>query len=171
MLFGFLAGACENAAQASQGNETMDFPRIGLRFDVPEGFLVGRFSDESGIDTPFRDAVVLVDPAQLLDFELEAIPIGDIPAVWVDRPSPTPSIIRRSFEADSTFTVPAGQVWRYPGYPGPYGDQAYYYIVEVGDEEYVEVMAHRKLFRADDMGPSHYDEAILTILNSLEVIP
>ncbi|MEN8144428.1 MAG: hypothetical protein ABFS14_05695, partial [Gemmatimonadota bacterium] len=169
LVVGCQSGAGDAAAQAMEGARAMEFPRIGLGFDVPDGFLVGRFSDGDGIDTPFKNAVVLVQPEQLLEFELEAIPVGDIPAVWVDRPRPGPSIIRRSFEADSTFTVAAGQVWRYPGYPGPYGDQAFYYIVEVGEGEFVEVMGHRTLFRADDMGPSHYDEAILVIIHSLHV--
>ena len=43
---------------------------------------------------------------------------------------------------------------------------------EVGEDDFVEIMAHRTLFRTDDgTSPSHYDEAILAILQSLEVIP
>lgn len=149
----------------------MDFPRIGLRFAVPDGFLVGRFDTSSGIDEPFRDAVVLVEPAQLANFDLEAIPVGDIPALWVNRPAST-SIAGRYIEADSTFTVSAGRVARYPGYPGPYGDQAFYFVVEVGEDDFVEIMSHRTLFRTDDgTSPSHYDEVTLATLESLAVIP
>lgn len=171
LVLGCQGGASESQAQAQEGRRTMDFPRIGLRFAVPDGFLVGRFDASSGIDEPFREAVVLVEPDQLANFDLEAVPVGDIPALWVNRPAST-SVAGRYIEADSIFTVPVGQVARYPGYPGPYGDQAFYYVVEVGEGAFVEIMAHRTLFRSGDgTSPSHYDEAILAILESLEVIP
>lgn len=171
LMLACLGGASASHAQAQEGRQAMDFTRIGLRFVVPDGFLVGRFDTASGIDEPFGDAVVLVEPDQLADFDVNAVPVGDIPAVWVNRPAST-SVAGRYIEADSVFTVSAGQVARYPGYPGPYGDQAFYYVVEVDDDDFVELMAHRILFRTGDgMSPSRYDEAIRVILESLAVIP
>ncbi len=144
---------------------------------MPDGFRVGRFAEdtmhpaavERGFESPWRNAVVLVEPEQLQEYEAGAIPVGEIPVVWVDRPATT-SVVGRIIEADSTFTVPAGEVFRYPGFPGPYGDQAFYFVVRLGEEDYAEVAAHRFLFRTTDMAPSHYDEAVLSILHSLEVI-
>lgn len=175
---GCQAGVSEAATPTNEQVQTVEFPRIGLRFTVPEGFLIGRFAVEplppsaveQGFESPWRNAVVLVEPAQLMDYDLEAIPVGEIPVVWVDRPATVTSVLGRVIEADSTFTVPAGTVFRFPGFPGPYGDQAFYFIVELAEEDYAEVAAHRFSFRTTDMEPSHYDEAVLSILHSLEVI-
>ena len=175
---GCQAGTSEAASPNSEQVQTVEFPRIGLRFTVPEGFLVGRFAEDvlppgaadQGFESPWRDAVVLVEPTQLMEYDLEAIPVGEIPVVWVDRPATTTSVLGRIIEADSTFSVPAGTVFRYPGFPGPYGDQAFYFVVELAAEDYAEIAAHRFSFRTTDMEPSHYDEAIYAILQSLEVI-
>lgn len=179
LLTGCQAAASGSDTHTAEQVQALEFPRIGLRFAVPAGFLVGRFATdptpptavEGEAPSPWENAVVLVEPAQLGRYEIEGVPIGDIPAIWVDRPAMETSVLGRFNEADSTFTVPAGEVYRYPGFPGPYGDQAFYFVVELGEGDYAEVMAHRFLFRTTDMEPSHYDEAILSILGSLEVLP
>lgn len=177
IMSGCQAGSGESSAQTAD-QEVTEFPRIGLRFTVPEGFMVGRFAPDSmppeaaeaGIESPWKNAVVLAEPDQLSGFPIDAIPLGEIPVVWVDRPASTTSVLGRVIETDSTFEISAGTVFRYPGFPGPYGDQAFYFVVKLGDKDYAEVAAHRFLFRTTDMEPSHYDEAILLILGSLEVI-
>ena len=63
-------------------------------------------------------------------------------------------------------------IYRYPGYPGPYGDQAYYYIVPISKNAAVEAYGHRYRFgpsHPDTREASHYDQDLEALLKSLMV--
>lgn len=179
------APACELGAPrpASEGRGDAPTPieveRLGLRFAPPDSFLVGRFAREvlpkpaveAGLEPPFADAVVLVEPGVLErhGFDLDSIPVGEVPVIWIDRSDLTAAIAGR-MEPETTFTVQAGAVRRLAGFPGPYGDQAHYYLLDPGDGPYIEVGAHRYHFRDDPPAETHYDRVIEAIFPTIEVI-
>ncbi len=150
---------------------------LGIRFAYPDSLLVGRFAEDSlppaaveaGMEPPFRDAVILVPPAVLGAHDLQAIPVGDVPVIWLDR-SRSAELAFRVFQPESTYRVTGLAVARFPGFPGPYGDQAHYYVVEVADGEYVEIAAHRHWFGGRAQGETHYDEVIEAIIPTIERI-
>lgn len=173
----------EQALRARERGELVpvDVERLGLRFSAPDSFLVGRFAPqelpaaaaEAGLDPPFVGAVVLVEPRVLerSGFSLDSIPVGEIPVIWIDRSDLTLAIASRIMQPETTFTVAVGTVHRLPGFPGPYGDQAHYYLIEPGDGRPIEVGAHRYRFRdGDPPPPTGYDRVIEAILPTIGVL-
>lgn len=178
--------ATEPREQALRAQERGDLvpievERLALRFSRPDSFLVGRFAPqelpaaaaEAGLDPPFVGAVVLVEPRVLerSGFSLDSIPVGEIPVIWIDRSDLTLAIASRIMQPETTFTVAVGTVHRLPGFPGPYGDQAHYYLIEPGDGRPIEIGAHRYHFRdGDPPPPTGYDRVIEAILPTIGVL-
>lgn len=168
--------ACPPRADAPQESrmKTHEDRTLGLAFSYPDSFLIGRYAPDelpeeavrAGMEPPFARAVVLIHPSQLGNYPLDAIPVGEVPAIWIDRP--ISALARRVFQADSTYEVGAMKVAKFPGFPGPYGDQAFYYIVEFPDGARYELAAHRFLWRTTDMEPTGYDAVIEDIIPTLE---
>jgi hypothetical protein len=173
-----LAG-CDAAREESRANTAsrvtwFEAEELGVRFAYPDSFLVGRFAQEPlppeaaarGLEAPFQNAVVLVHPSQLRSHPLDAIPVGDVPVIWLDRPNSAPALFRL-LEPDSTYSIGPLTVSRFPGFPGPYGENAFYYVAEFPDGEFVELGAHRYLAGAEEPVETHYDRVIEAILESL----
>ena len=65
-------------------------------------------------------------------------------------------------------------MYRLPGYPGPYGDQAFYYLIPISEKRIVEAAAHRYYFRSGKKEMSanppgtDYGAVIESILKSLK---
>lgn len=153
--------------------------RLGLRFTVPDGFVVGRYRSDPvpadaqalGFSPPWENAVVLVEPGVLGDLPLEGIPLGEVPTITIDRLDPRSPVLRMTAAGDS-LTLGTHRVYRLPGYPGPYGDQAFYYLVRLSQNEMVELLAHRHYFdRAEDEWDTGYDQVIEAIIETLEAAP
>jgi hypothetical protein len=152
--------------------------QLEIRFAYPDSLLAGRFRDDPlpqsaidrGMEPPFRNAVVLLPREALGDFDLQAIPVGELPVIWIDR-SIVASGAFRTFPPDSTYETRGLTVSRFPGFPGPYGDQAYFYVVDLGGGDYVEFGGHRFWFRTEEQAETHYDEVIETIIPTLERRP
>ena len=60
-------------------------------------------------------------------------------------------------------------VYKLPGYPGPYGDTAFYYLLPLGDDLVVELFAHRRHMdqARTDTG---YDRVIEGIIATFQII-
>jgi hypothetical protein len=166
----------ERTGEVTENHVLHESDRLSLRFRYPGSFVVGRFAEErlppgadaQGFESPFRDAVVLVEPGQLGDFPLEAIPVGEVPTIsveWVKNP-----IIFSLLREGTEMMIGGRRAFRFPGYPGPYGDQAHYYVVEMGPGRYLELMAHRSYFRDAEMRETAYDHVIEAVIASLEPI-
>ncbi len=148
---------------------------LGLRFAYPDSFLIGSYAPEelppaaveAGMERPFVNAVVLIHPSMLGDYELDAIAVGEESVIWIDRPIST-ELVFRAFPADLTYTIGELEVARFPGYPSPYGDQAHYYIVKFADGEHYELAAHRYFWHTPEMTPTGYDRIIEKIIPTLE---
>ncbi len=153
-------------------------PQLEIRFAYPDSLLAGRFREDPlpqvtldrDMEPPFRNAVVLLPREVLGDHDLLAIPVGELPVISVDR-SIAASGAFKVFQPDSTYETRGLTVSRFPGYPGPYGDQAHFYVVDFGGGDYVELMAHRYWFRTKEHTETRYDEVIETIIPTLEQRP
>ena len=153
----------------------LEVPRLDIRFAYPDSFLAGRFAAESlppaareaGMESPFVNAAVLVAPAVLGDGSLDAIPVGDVPVIWLDR-SPTSERVSQLMPADSVYEVSGNQVRQFPGFPGPYGDQVFYFTVHFGPGDVLELGAHKRFFGGADESETHYDEVIKAVIPTLE---
>ena len=157
----------------------------GFEFAHPDALAVGRYKDtttpeaearmrETGLESPFKHAIVLVDPARLAGRRatLEALPVGEIATVTV---TPTrgqkADFLRRQFFRDQwKATVGGREVYRLPGYPGPYGDAAFYYLLPLRDDLVIELFAHRRHIDAS-RAETGYDRVIEGMIATFKTIP
>lgn len=156
----------------------------GFEFSYPDPLVVGRYKDpatpemearlrETGQVSPWAHAIALVEPSRLgMRGTLDAVPVGDVASITV-----TPSrgqkadFLRRHFFRDQWKTTIGGrEVYRLPGYPGPYGDAAFYYLMPIRDGEVVELFAHRRHLDAART-ETGYDRVIEGIIASFRLIP
>jgi hypothetical protein len=156
----------------------------GFEFSYPDTLAVGRYKDrttpeqeqrmrETGLENPFKHAIALVEPGRLgTRGTLQSIPVGEVATVTV---TPTrghkADFLRRQFFRKEWETAVGGRlVYKLPGFPGPYGDAAFYYLLPVRDDLVVELFAHKKHLdpaRAD----TGYDQVIEGIIASFTTIP
>jgi len=167
---------------------TCEAQALGIRFSYPAGFVVGSFDTTHDLTGHFRRQIVLVDPAELNGLPRTAIPVGDIPTISIGVETGTQAeflarfmdidIVRKFFSAEvaeSEFrrTIGAHTAYRLPGYPGPYGDALFYYLVPLADGRCVELSAHKYYFRKPKGGASggypetHYDRIIERVIETL----
>jgi len=163
--------------------------RLGISFNRPEGFKLGRFKELpmppsleiEGYDSPFKDAAVLVEPAELASprgqvYSVQAIPVGEVPVIWIDRLRGNRARFNRSLlrEGQAKSIGPL-TVYQLPGFPGPYGDSAFYYLIPLEGGDMIEIGAHKFYFRAahsparGELGETHYDNIIETLIATLSV--
>lgn len=178
MGIALLVGA--GSPTAAAGSLAHRSERYGLEFQYPDTFAVGRYRRElspeaeatmkaQGLDVPFANAIVLIERARLVAIRLDAIPIGEVATVTVE-----PWTGRRARFLNEQFnkkqfeiSVGGRAVVRLPGYPGPYGDTAFYYLVPVAEDRAVELYAHRK-YLDGARGDTHYDRMIEGIIAMLK---
>jgi hypothetical protein len=159
---------------------------LGIHFSYPSEFVVGRFDSTHDLTGHFRKMIVLVDPHELGDYSRNAIPVGDLPTIAIGVESDTAGIVLKPFTdidivrkffsvdlRDQEFkkTIGVNTAYRLPGYPGPYGEALYYYLVPLADGRYVELTAHRYFFRKRRDSPTEtlYDNVIEKIIATLTV--
>jgi hypothetical protein len=155
----------------------------GFEFAYPEPLVAGRFRDttspeveaslhERGQESPWKRAVALVDPARLGSRgTVDAIPVGEVAVVSVIAVrGQKADFLRRHFFRDQWKTTVGGrEVYRLPGYPGPYGDALFYYLMPIRDGEVLELFAHRRHLDAART-ETGYDQVIEGIIASFRLI-
>jgi hypothetical protein len=172
------------AVLAAAATHTYRSAEWGFEFAYPDPLVAGRYKDQTtpemeakmrevGQESPWKYAIALVEPARLgTRGTLDAVPVGEVASVTV-----TPArgqkadFLRRHFFRDQwKITVGGRDVYRLPGYPGPYGDAAFYYLMPVRDGLVLELVAHKKHLDATrtDTG---YDRVIEGIIASFRLIP
>jgi hypothetical protein len=172
------------ATLAAAAPHTYRSAEWGFEFDYPDPLVAGRFRDttspemearlrETGQESPWKRAVALVDPARLGSRgTVDAIPVGEIATVSVTAVrGQKADFLRRHFFRDQWKTTIGGrEVYRLPGYPGPYGDAAFYYLMPIRAGEVVELFAHRRHLDAART-ETGYDRVIEGIIASFRLIP
>jgi hypothetical protein len=157
----------------------------GFEFSYPDTLVVGRYKDqmtpeqeaaplrETGLENPFKHAIPLVEPGRLgTRGTLQAIPVGEVATVTVTptRGHKADFLRRQFFRKDWELTVAGRTVYKLPGYPGPYGDAAFYYLLSARDDLVIELFAHKKHLdpARTDTG---YDRVIEGIIASFKIVP
>ena len=169
---------------AADTQKTHSSPSLGIGFKYSSQFLIGKYQKEaspkagkgSGIESSFNNAIVLVEPKQLRGFPLMAIPVGEVPTISLNLQTGRQATFtkRHFFKENYKTTIGNRTIYRLPGYPGPYGDQAFYYLVSATTGKVLEIIAHRYYFRDDPIGrnedlpKTNYDSVIEDIIRSLE---
>ena len=172
------------AALAAAATHTYRSAEWGFEFAYSDPLVVGRYKDQTtpemearmrevGQESPWKHAIALVEPARLgTRGTLDAIPVGEVASITV-----TPArgqkadFLRRHFLRDQWKTTVGGrEVYRLPGYPGPYGDAAFYYLMPARDDLVIELVAHKR-----HLDPARtetgYDRVIEGIIASFRLIP
>jgi hypothetical protein len=151
---GFVAGACRN--------------------DLPPD--LARSLRERGGRLPFANALVLVESARLGTRDRSALPSGQITAITIEVQPAAEAAARRDLggkiygPAIVEVTIGAHRVQKLPGFPGPYGTAAFYYLVPLRDGAALELTAHRRYLEAP-AGDTGYDRLIEQIIGTLTVLP
>jgi hypothetical protein len=186
IVIGLLAAPCpapaQDAAWPLYRNE-----KFGFEFRYPPAFVAGAYRDELPADLkaqlrrdggalPFEHAVALVERTRLGGRTLTALPVGEITAVTVEpvegpKLAAVSGLLRQIYkEAVREVTIGAHRVLRAPGFPGPYGDAAFFYLVPIAEGRALELYAHRQ-FLEPPRGSTAYDRVIEQIIATLRFFP
>jgi len=165
---------------------------FGIRFQYPAKFLIGSYKAEviepteaekaSGqeIDSVFfKNNIVLVEPDELGERDINSIPVGEVATISLDlKPESLSQFYKKSLcREEWKENVGKHTVYKLPGAPGPYGENAFYYLVMV-DKGILEISAHEGYLRDVDkyvkegkpLPSTHYDKDIELIIASLEIL-
>jgi len=144
---------------------------LGIQFEYPSNFIVGRYRPEP----EFENTIAVVEPKVLGRLDSQNIPVGEIPVISIalqaggDARFTLRELCRPEFKTKiGKFTV-----YRLPGFPGPYGDQAYCYYVRLSFRRVLEVVAHRFYFNEGATGKpeeTHFDDVIEDMIRSLRIV-
>lgn len=165
------------------GSRTFRSAQWGFEFAYPDLFAVGRYKNtltpeleaklrETGQEPPFTHAIALVEPSRLgARAPLDALPVGEIAAITVTpaRGQKADFYRRQFFRKEWETTIAGRTVYRLPGYPGPYGAEAFYYLLPLREDLVVEIFAHRRHMdqARTDTG---YDRVIESMIATFQTI-
>jgi hypothetical protein len=150
-----------------------------VTFNYPDKFTIAKFQT-TGSDVAFKDYVVLVETRLLGGwYSGQEIPIGQVSTIMLNLNDASKSSFlkrsyiegtmlashRRSYESNLKYKVTE----LIDGYQGPYGENAYYYLVEFPDGLVLEVISYRNIFGAGQLGdePSNYNKDMEFIIDSI----
>jgi hypothetical protein len=142
----------------SAASKTYRSAEWGFEFAYPEQLAAGRYKDtltpeleaklrETGQEPPFKHAIALVEPSRLGGrAPLDALPVGEIATITVTpaRGHKADFYRRQFFRKEWETTIAGRTVYRLPGFPGPYGNAAFYYLLPLREDLVVEIVAHRQ---------------------------
>lgn len=161
--------------------------KLGFEFRYPPAFVVGAYRDElpadlkarlrqGGGSVPFEHAVVLVERTRLGGRALTALPVGEVTTITIEpaegvKLGSVSGLLRQIYkEAVREVTIGAHRVLQAPGFPGPYGAAAFFYLVPVAEGRALQLYAHRQ-FLEPPRGATGYDRVIEQIIATLRSFP
>ena len=165
---------------------------FGIRFKYPAKFLIGKYKTEvvelseavkaSGQEPTsvfFKNNIVLVEPAELGERDINSIPVGEVATISLDlKQGPEFQFYKENFcREEWKEKIGKHTVYRLPGAPGPYGEKAFYYLIVI-DNRILEITAHKGYLRdvekyvkeGKPLPSTHYDKDIELIIASLEIL-
>ena len=140
----------------------------GFEFAYPDQFAAGRYKDPVSPERQARQ----VEPSRLgARAPLDALPVGEVAAITVipARGQKADFDRRHLFRKEWETTIAGRTVYRLPGYPAPYGDTMFYYLLPLGDDLVIEVFAHRR-HMDQARAETGYDRVIEGIIATFKLI-
>lgn len=186
VALGLLAAAAAASAQDASWPLHRD-DQEGFTLRYPPRFVAGAYRNDlppdlvktlraSGGRLPFERALVLVETARLGSRDRAALPAGEITAITVEAQAGPAAAARRDLgrqiygAAVTEITIGPHRVQKFPGFPGPHGSAAFYYLVPLRDGAVLELTAHRSFLEAP-RGDTGYDRVIEQIIGTLAIDP
>lgn len=183
---GLLAAAAAASAQDASWPLHRD-EQEGFALRYPPRFVTGAYRNDlppdvvktlraSGGRLSFERALVLVESARLGSRDRAALPVGEITAITIETHAGPAAAARRDLgrqiygAAVTEITIGAHPVQKFPGFPGPHGSAAFYYLVPLRDGAVLELTGHRSFLEAP-RGDTGYDRVIEQIIGTLAVDP
>ncbi len=147
--------------------------RDSFSFQYPRNFVVGKYKDlayptSPPIDDigtaedieemqyPFKKSVVLIEKDLIGSLLSSEIPVGDVSTIAISlKTGQKASFLKRSYIDGNFFSGGGGKyqvklgttiAYRFPFYPGPYGETGYYYLVPLSDGRVFEIMGSKDRF-------------------------
>lgn len=159
--------------------------RAGFELLYPPTFVAGAYRNtlppdlvrklrEAGGRVPFEHALALVEPARLGARDRAALPVGEVTTITIEAHAAAEAAARLGLGRQTygagiaEITIGAHRVQRFPGFPGPYGTAAFYYLVPLPEGGVLELTAHRK-FLEPPPGDTGYDRTIEQIIATLTI--
>ncbi|HSS49978.1 MAG TPA: hypothetical protein VLX28_13665 [Thermoanaerobaculia bacterium] len=153
------------AIQAGSAELKYKSERLGLIYEYPQNFVVGHSTE-----TPSEELVEesLIERRVAAGQDLNALRRYSLQIV-LRRHRGTEAEFDRKFLMKDQFRqqIGAWQVYVFPGAPGPYGDQAFYYLIDLKDQSILEITAARSDWPDK---PTHYDRVIRKLIETLEAV-
>ena len=144
-------------------------PAFGVRLSIPGDFVAGRF-EPHGVGF-LDDAAVFVERRLAQGIDPQRIPTGGgVPTVTL-MALDAQDIKIYDMILDESWKTRIGrhEVYKLPGYPGPFGEEGHCYLLKRGDRGLL-VYAHRMHPRdaAGERAPTHYDWVAEGIIATVE---
>ncbi len=169
------------ALQAVPADLRYESKLLGLRFQYPQNFLIGRPTEipypremaeavaKAGKDLVPSAEESLIEKRFAAGQDLNALKRGSL-QILLSRHRGSEAEFDWKFLMKDPFRQPIGawDVYVLPGAPGPYGDKAFYYLVALEDRSVLEISAPRT---DEEEKPTHYDQVIRKLIESLEAVP
>jgi hypothetical protein len=123
---------------------------LGMEFSYPEKWVIGRYLPEEY----FEKHIVLVEPSVLGNIDPDSIPVGQLPIISLNIQRDEEVLFSdedfkrfRKFNEIQVIDIGEFEVYKLPGYPGPYGINAFYYLIQLSNSDVLEIYAHNHYFK------------------------
>lgn len=160
--------------------------QYGFEFRYPVNFVIGKYKKED--PASFPNAIVLIEKSILGNISSTEIPVGEISTIVIRIHVGMQAKFYKNFAdeksiaifyekyknfnpKDALLTIGSYKVAKLPGYPGPYGDTAFYYVLVKSDNMVFDFTAPKSKFNAVVSGihtgpPSDYGQVIEKIIST-----
>ncbi len=165
-------------------------PELGIQFESSSKFLPGRYktplpaeivekNKAQGLAVPFDNTFVLVEQEELAKHSLNAVPPGEVAAISLELRTGSAAQFRKRNFCREDFRQKIGKhvVYKLPAYPGPYGENAFFYLVDLphglleitAQKTYLrDIQEYVRMKKAPPL--THYDKEIEDIIKSIEIL-
>ena len=142
--------------------------QYNFEFRYPDNFVIGKYKKED--PEPFPNSIVLVEKSLLGNIPATEIPIGEISTITIQPHVGQKAKFYSAFNKPQyRITIGKHEIAKLPGFPGPYGDTAFYYVFVKSEGLVIDFTAHKIKFNAVASGthtgsPSNYDQVVEKII-------
>jgi hypothetical protein len=168
------------AVQASPVEIRYESKTLGLRFQIPPTFVTGQPAELPGTkemaeemakrgmkyDPPEEES--LIERRWAAGQDLKALR-RDVPQIALMRQRGSEAEFSRKLAMKDQFRQKIGpwEAYVLPGHPVPFGDHLFYSMIPLKDGSVLEIFAHKTDLKGQ---PTHYDEVIRKLIESLEMV-